>query len=47
MGDEERFGGYYGLGEVNMELRDLWGWDYYYDLGYKYYDKMDGFEKDI
>lgn len=47
MPDEQRFPAYYGLAQVNMELRDFSACDYYYDLAYKYYDKMHPFEKHI
>lgn len=47
MPDEQRFPAYYGLAQVNMELRDFSACDYYYNLAYKYYDKMHPFEKHI
>lgn len=47
MPDEQRFPAYYGLAQVNMELRDFALCDYYYDLASHYYDKMHPFEKHI
>ena len=47
MPDEQRFPAYYGLAQVNMELRDFALCDYYYDLASRYYDKMHPFEKHI
>lgn len=47
MPDEKRFPAYYGLAQVNMELRDFAACDYYYNLASRYYDKMHPFEKHI
>lgn len=47
MPDEQRFPAYYGLAQVNMELRDFTACDYYYNLASRYYDKMHPFEKHI
>lgn len=45
--DEKRFPVYYGLAQVNMELRYFDRCDYYYDLAYRFYDRMQPFEKHI
>lgn len=45
--EEKRFPAYYGLAQVNMELRDFTACDYYYNLALRYYDKMHPFEKHI
>lgn len=47
MPDEERFPIYYGLAQVNMNLRDFARCDYYYDLAGKYFDRMQPYEKHI
>lgn len=47
MPDQERFPIYYGLAQVNMELRDFARCDYYYDLAGSYYDKMSVYEKHV
>ena len=47
MPDEERFPIYYGLAQVNMNLRDFSRCDYYYDLAGKYFDRMQPYEKHI
>ena len=47
MPDEERFPVYYGLAQVNMNLRDFARCDYYYDLAGKYFDRMQPYEKHI
>lgn len=47
MPDEQRFPAYYGLAQVNMELRDFTLCDYYYNQASRYYDKMQPFEKHI
>lgn len=45
--DHERFPIYYGLAQVNMELRDFELCDYFYDLAARYYDQMQPYEKHI
>ena len=45
--EEKRFPIYYGLAQVNMELRDFATCDYYYDRAAQSYDKMMLFEKHI
>ena len=45
--DEERFPVYYGLAQVNMELRDFALCDYYYERAARYYDKMEPYEQHI
>lgn len=45
--DEKRFPIYYGLAQVNMELRDFGLCDYYYNLAARYYDKMQPGEKHV
>lgn len=45
--EEKRFPVYYGLAQVNMELRYFSKCDYYYDLAYRFYDRMQPFEKHI
>lgn len=47
MSDKQRFPAYYGLAQVNMELRDFAACDYYYNLASRYYDQMHPFEKHI
>lgn len=47
MPDEERFPIYYGLAQVNMNLRDFARCDYYYGLAGKYFDRMQPYEKHI
>lgn len=47
MSDKQRFPAYYGLAQVNMELRDFSACDYYYNLASQYYDQMRPFEKHI
>lgn len=45
--DPVRFPAYYGLAQVEMELRDYAECDYYYDLAYRYFDEMRPYEKHI
>lgn len=45
--EEQRFPAYYGLAQVNMELRDFAACDYYYNLASRSYGKMHPFEKHI
>ena len=47
LSDEYRFPVYYGLAQVNMNLRDFGRCDYYFDLAGKYYDRMKPYEKHI
>lgn len=47
MPEKQRFPAYYGLAQVNMELRDFAACDYYYNLASRYYDQMHPFEKHI
>lgn len=47
LADEYRFPVYYGLAQVNMNLRDFGRCDYYFDLAGKYYDRMKPYEKHI
>lgn len=47
MPEAQRFPAYYGLAQVNMELRDFAACDYYYDLASRYYNQMRPFEKHI
>ncbi len=47
LSDEQRFPVYYGLAQVNMDLRDFGQCDYYFDLAGKYYDRMQPYEKHI
>lgn len=47
MPEAQRFPAYYGLAQVNMELRDFAACDYYYDLASRYYEEMRPFEKHI
>ena len=47
MPDEERFPIYYGLAQVNMNLRDFDRCDYYFDLAGKYFAQMKPYEKHI
>lgn len=47
MPDSERFPIYYGLAQVNMNLRDFVRCDYYFDLAGKYFDLMKPYEKHI
>ena len=47
LGDEYRFPVYYGLAQVNMNLRDFGRCDYFFDLAGKYYDRMKPYEKHI
>lgn len=47
MPDEERFPIYYGLAQVNMNLRDFARCDYYYGLAGKYFDRMQPYEKHV
>lgn len=42
-----RFPAYYGLAQVEMELRNFADCDYYYDLAYRYFDRMRPYEKHI
>lgn len=42
-----RFPVYYGLAQVNMELRDFHLCDYYYDLASRFYEEMQPYEKHI
>lgn len=42
-----RFPAYYGLAQVEMELRNFSDCDYYYNLAYRYFDKMRPYEKHI
>ena len=44
---EKRFPAYYGLAQVNMELRDFQSCDYYYDLAAQSYEAMRPYEKHI
>lgn len=43
----KRFPIYYGLAQVNMELRDFNTCDYYYGLASKFYEEMQPYEKHI
>ena len=45
--EEKRFPIYYGLAQVNMELRDYGMCDYYYNLAERQFDKMQPFEKHV
>lgn len=45
--DYTRFPAYYGLAQVEMELRNYADCDYYYDLAFKYFDQMRPYEKHI
>lgn len=45
--EEERFPAYYGLAQVNMELRDFRLCDYYYDLAARSYNHMKPYEKHV
>ena len=45
--DYTRFPAYYGLAQVEMELRNFKDCDYYYDLAYQYFDRMRPYEKHI
>lgn len=45
--DYHRFPAYYGLAQVEMELRNYTDCDYYYDLAYQYFDEMRPYEKHI
>ncbi len=47
MPDAERFPIYYGLAQVNVNLRDFDRCDYYFDLAGKYFDLMKPYEKHI
>lgn len=47
MPEKQRFPAYYGLAQVNMELRDFAACDYYYNLASRYYNQMRPFEKHI
>ena len=47
LSDEYRFPVYYGLAQVNMNLRDFGMCDYYFDLAGKYYGQMKPYEKHI
>lgn len=45
--DYARFPAYYGLAQVEMELRNYADCDYYYNLAYQYFDEMRPYEKHI
>lgn len=45
--EEERFPVYYGLAQVNMELRNFERCDYFYDLAYRFYSHMKPYEQHI
>lgn len=45
--EEMRFPAYYGLAQVNMELRDFQSCDYYYDLAERSFEQMKPYEKHI
>ncbi|WP_300728689.1 histidine kinase [uncultured Bacteroides sp.] len=45
--EEERFPGYYGLGQVSMDLRDFAQCDYYFELAGRFYYLMKPYEKHI
>lgn len=47
LSDEYRFPVYYGLAQINMNLRDFGMCDYYFDLAGKYYGQMKPYEKHI
>lgn len=47
MEEKKRFPIYYGLAQVNMELRDFGTCDYYYDLAAAYFDEMQPYEKHV
>lgn len=47
LSEEKRFPIYYGLAQVNMELRDFSTCDYYYDKAAQSYDKMKLYEKHV